>query len=332
MKLRVALRTVWISALLLTSTAMAQTAVANDELPPGFHQGRLQRDDGSELVFYSNVANLDGSLPLVVWAQGSGSQSLFPIKDGELHRGAYQLISQALGDGLHLVAVEKRGVEFGQTGRGAALDATLEYHSYATLEDRVSDLLLVLSALEQRNALPKSILAVGHSEGADVAARLAADSDRVTHLAFLAGGGPSQLFDFMTLIRKSSATERDKEAQIDQLWQDWAAIKADPSSIEKMYQGHAYRRWSSYLNWPPLKSLLKTEAKIFMAHGSQDDAVPIESADLCAVELELAGKTFEYLRLPDADHSLRTPSQIASNSPPLLSLGQILRRFFLGER
>ena len=45
-------------------------------------------------------------------------------------------------------------------------------------------------------------LVVGHSEGAIVAARVAADNDWVTHIASLAGGGANLLFDLMETARR----------------------------------------------------------------------------------------------------------------------------------
>ena len=41
-------------------------------------------------------------------------------------------------------------------------------------------------------------LVIGHSEGGIVAAYVAAKLPKVTHVASLAGGGPTQLFDFVS--------------------------------------------------------------------------------------------------------------------------------------
>lgn len=316
------------TALLLGSPAPGQELSPNPRLPAGYHQWTLTRPDGSALVFFATFDKLDPGRPLAVWMQGSGAYSLFPMRDGQIRPGPMSLIHQALGDDVQVLSVEKRGVEFGKRGQGGALEAGQEYQSYATLEDRAADVELVLSAFEKGDGLPDRLLAIGHSEGADVAARVAADTPQITHLAFLAGGGPSQLFDFLTLIRKSQKSEQEKDAEIEALWQSWREIQSDPRSTVKMFQGHAYRRWSSYISHPPLESLLKTRARILIVHGSLDTAVPIESADLSSVELDRAGREFQYLRLPGADHSLRTPGQIEANSPPFLPLGFVLRKFF----
>jgi hypothetical protein len=43
------------------------------------------------------------------------------------------------------------------------------------------------------------------------------------------------------------------------------------------------------------------------------------------------GKQFVYLRIPNADHSLRLESEKAKNEPPFINLGPQLRSFFLGD-
>ena len=285
----------------------------------------------SSLTFYTNFSNLDPQRPLAVWMQGSGYHSVFPERDGKLRPGFFALIAEVLGPEVQLLAVEKRGVALGTVGDGSSVGATEEYQDYATLGDRAGDVMTVLQGFERQALLPKQLLAIGHSEGADVAAKVAAECPRVSHLAFLSGGGASQLFDFMLFIRKSEASPRDKETQIEELWGQWNDIQAHPRSTAKLFQGHAYRRWSSYIQEPPVDNLLKTQAKILIIHGAADQSVPIESADLGAVELSLAGKLFEYLRLSDADHSLRTPEQAKRGVPPLVTLGPILRRFFLNQ-
>lgn len=327
--MRRGLRTLLLGLVLLTGPAWSQKLSVNDRLPAGYFQWTLTRSDGSTLILFTNFERLDPNRPLALWMQGSGAFSLFPIRQGMTRLGPFDLIRQALGEDVQIVGVEKRGVEFGKIGHGGAEEAGQEYHRYATLQDRGADVLLVLSAFAASAGLPDRVLAIGHSEGADVAAKVAAEDSRITHLAFLSGGGPSQLFDFLTIIRKSEQSEEEKEAEIARLWRSWREIQAEPDSTEKMFQGHAYRRWYSYLSQPPLGNLLRTQARILIVHGSLDTAVPIESADLAAVELDRAGKDYEYLRLPGADHSLRTVTQLQGNSPPFVPLGYVLRKFFL---
>lgn len=317
-------------AWLFSSTCLAQTLGPNDgRLPNGYHEWTLARPDGSTLFFYSNFDRLDSRRPLAVWMQGSGYHSVFPVREGQTRLGPMSLVAETLGPNVQVLTVEKRGVEFGLLGKGSAEEAPPEYHEHATLEGRSADVTLALESLQKQGALPARLLAIGHSEGADVAAKVAADYPAVTHVAFLAGGGPGQIYDFMVLVRREEGSPEEKETRIKELWKTWADIQSDPLSTVKMFQGHAYRRWSSYFSQPPVENLKKTRARILVVHGSEDQAVPIESADLCSVELTRSGLPHEYLRLPGADHSLLTPTQKEANSRPFLSLSYILKEFFL---
>lgn len=313
---------------LLALPALAQTPVDNPLLPSGYHQFRLAREDGSYLNFYTNFEALDPARPLAIWMQGSGYHSLFPVRDGRANLGPMGIVSQALGKDIQCLSVEKRGVEFGLVGGGTAESATAEYLAHATLEDRSQDVLRVLACYK---GLPTRLLAIGHSEGADVAARVAADQPLVTHVAFLAGGGASQLYEFLLLIRKSEPDPERREEQIAQLWKDWADIEANPRSTVHFFRGHAYRRWASFMRAAPLDSLLKTRAKILMLHGTEDTSVPIESADLTAVELSRHNRVFQYVTLKGADHSLLTPEQREKKAIPFADLGARIRAFFLDQ-
>ena len=57
---------------------------------------------------------------------------------------------------------------------------------------------------------PARTLAAGHSEGGIVAAHVAAGDSAVTHVAVLAGGGPTQLHDLVELARQGGYVPRNR--------------------------------------------------------------------------------------------------------------------------
>ncbi|HEX6838567.1 MAG TPA: hypothetical protein VF334_18445 [Polyangia bacterium] len=64
----------------------------------------------------------------------------------------------------------------------------------------------IRSAVKLPEVDPRRLLVVGWSEGGIVAARVAADHPRmVTHVASLAGGGPTQLFDLVVAAGTSGS-------------------------------------------------------------------------------------------------------------------------------
>lgn len=282
-----------------------------------FRQAEANRADGSTLTYF--LANFDDALnqrkPLMIVVDGSGAGSTFyEMDDGRVGYGVYGLIARRACGAFHVAAVEKRGVPFGYLGQpGTAINAPEEYTRHATFEDRVADVRLALDAMLADSMVdPSCVVVLGMSEGADVAAGVAAADKRVTHVAFLSGGGTSQLFDLVVLRRKQmaefGATPEAIEKSISALEADYANILANPEDDEKIFMGHAYRRWASFFKQSSAENLSRTDAKLFLAHGVQDTSVPIESFDFLTTELMRRGKSdVTVRRYPDRDHSLMKP-------------------------
>ncbi|HRX84212.1 MAG TPA: hypothetical protein P5572_04255 [Phycisphaerae bacterium] len=307
--------------------------VDNALLPPLFKQGEAARRDGSKMVFF--LGNFDDNLthkrPVLVYVEGSGAQSQFVRMGDRIGYSVFGLIAQHAGDRYHVATTEKRGVAFGDPGRrGIAEGASAEYNAHATLAERVADVRLLLDVLLAAPQVdPRKVLVVGHSEGADVAAAAAAEDDRITHVAFLSGGGAAQFFDFFVMCRKQMAAEgasaEDVEKAIGQIEADMRAVLADPESTTRFYQGHAFRRWSTFAMTASADNLLRTRAKLFLAHGTADTSVPIESFDSLIVELLRHGRTdFTERRCVDCDHSFIKRGDDPSNAPFLKMLDEVL--------
>ena len=101
------------------------------------------------------------------------------------------------------------------------------------------------------------------------------------------------------------ASENEINAAISELEQTYREIMANPQEIKKFFKGHSYKRWASYFSHPPMESLLRSHAKLFIAHGTLDNSIPIESADLLSTELIRMKRADVIMRrLPGYDHGL----------------------------
>src|SRR5262249_44396631 len=153
------------------------------------------------ITFYvSMTEHASRALPLLVFVQGSGCQSLFR-KTGERVLGDYQNVLATVAQGkARVLAVEKPGVKYldAPRGPGSAQEGREEFLREHTLPRWVE---AVVAALRTARTLPgvdaKRVLVLGHSEGGMVAAHVAAADAGVTHVASLSGNGPSQLFDLV---------------------------------------------------------------------------------------------------------------------------------------
>lgn len=284
----------------------------NPKLPRAIRQFELPRPDGSTLAGFLGV--FDGDMaarkPLVILCDGSGAQSLFvAVGDKVGTTGLLGLFGRSLSADFHVVALEKRGVRFLDGVRpGSAEGASEEYQQHATLEDRTADVKLVIDALLKQAPVDAArVVVIGHSEGSDVAAAVGAAEPRVTHVACLAGAGITQLFDLVILRRRAlleqGASEAAVASQIEGLYADFAKILAAPNATDQFFMGHAYRRWASFTKTPPLDSLRKSRCRLFLAHGSADESVPIESFEALVAELVRSGRAdMSVHRYPDRDH------------------------------
>lgn len=267
-----------------------------------------------DLVGYVGAARR----PVVVVVPGSLCVPLFAALDSDPPNEAYAtvpLLSETERDslGTHLIYLERRNVVSLETMRSAPefsieqifkFSPCSERHGGVTLYHRVSDVVAQLEWVRQQ-PWAASVQLVGVSEGADVAAGVAAvRSDLVDALMLIGGAGPSQFFDLATFARQSNDVEgvRSVFSVLDEF------LKSSPPPT---YQGSSSERWQSFaIANSVLDSLSKSDDPLFIAHGEKDESVPIASADLVAVELmrRQPQRAIFYWAFLGGDHMLGTPS------------------------
>lgn len=181
---------------------------------------------------------------------------------------------------------------------------------------------------------PGRTLVVGHSEGGIVAARVAAELPKVTHVATLAGGGPSQLFDFVANNARTRPGDKPGDAarRVQRVLDEWAGVLKDPESTSRFWLGHPYRRWSSFLKHSVTGELLRARARVYAAHGTRDPVIPVAAHDVLVAELRARGREVTAERLEGADHGFQTEGM--KEGPPAgmrAVLGRVLNWFLAGE-
>jgi len=250
-------------------------------------------------------------IPVVLWIQGSGSQSLFSkMPDGRISGGMQNLLFGLSKSRFRVLCVEKPGVKFLDSPRppGTAEKASEEFLREHTLSRWAAANESALAAVWTLPGIDKSLtLVVGHSEGAIVAAKIAADMPQVTHVAPLAAAGPTQLFSLAELAARPRPNDQpgDAEKRRDKVFADWKLVQADPESITKFWMGHPYRRWSSFCQENSVAELLRSKAKVYLAQGVEDQSSYIGELDVVRAELTAHGRDFVVERIAGADHGYR---------------------------
>jgi uncharacterized protein (TIGR03067 family) len=252
-------------------------------------------------------------LPVALLIPGSGCASVFPRREGKLQGGLQNLLLAAGQGKLRVLVVEKPGVALGTVPKvpGSAEEGSAEFRREHTLPRWVEAVNAAVRAAHRLAEVDWTrTLVVGHSEGGIVAAHLAAANPLVSHVAVLAGGGPTQLLDLVELASRPRPTDRsadDAQARVEEVYRGWARVVADPDSADRLWLGHPHRRWSSFLKTSTLEGLLAARGAVFAAQGTADRAVPAASFDLLRAELTARGRPVVALRLEGRDHGFRKP-------------------------
>jgi dienelactone hydrolase len=295
---------------------------------------------GRTITFYlSPPPGKDGAakLPVVLYIQGSGCQSLFQ-KRGEHVSGGYQTLLPVEAKGrVRVLVVEKPGVKFLDVQppdtplEKVASEEFLKEHTLARWAEANAAALRAVWTLADVD--PGRTLVVGHSEGGLVAARVAAEVPKVTHVASLAGGGPTQLFDLVANAARPRPDDQPGDAgrRVQHVFDAWAKIQQDPESTAQFWLGHPYRRWSSFMTHSVTEELLRGKARVYVAAGTRDAVIPVAAHDMLVAELRARGRDVTADRLEGADHGFQTDEMPKPPAGMQALLGRVLQWFLAGD-
>lgn len=251
--------------------------------------------------------------PVALFIQGSGCQSLWRKQDDRVTGGYQNILLKDPCSAVRVLVVEKPGVKLFDRGArpGSAEGGSPEFLREHTLERWAEANCAALQAAWTLPGVdPSRALVIGHSEGGIAAARMAADLPKVTHVASLAGGGPTQLFSLVEAQSIPRAGDRpgDAERRAEAIYVEWDRIKTEPESTQRFWLGHPYRRWSSFLKYSVIGELARSKARIYLVQGTRDTSVPVTGHDVLVAELRAQGRDVTAERLEGADHGFRLPT------------------------
>jgi pimeloyl-ACP methyl ester carboxylesterase len=306
-----------------------------------FERYTTQDSLGRTITFYLSTApeNMEtAKLPVVLFIAGSGCQSLFTKHDTLIAGGYQNVVLQEAKGRARVVAVEKPGVQFLDRAfrPGSAEKASEDFLKEHTLPRWAEANIASLRAVWTLAGIDRSRTAVlGHSEGGIVAARVVAELPAVTHVGILAGGGPTQLFDFISNAAKARAKDKagDADRRVSAIFDEWTNIQKDPDSITRFWLGHPYRRWSSFLKTSVRDELVRAKANVYAAHGTADAVIPVAAHDVLVADLRSRGRMITSERVEGADHGFQTPETPKDSPVGMQALvGRVLEWFLADMR
>lgn len=293
-------------ALLHVSFASADGAIREGHPVPGtpLEQREIVDSLGRTITYYISRPH-KATAPILLMIQGSGCAPIINLQPQNSYSTLFDLLPFAQEGEFTVVAVEKPFAS-GKPG-GTAVACRPEFNADFTAERW---LVALRAALEDARKAPwvdhRRTLVFGISEGAVMADLLAGHDESITDVIAIGGSGTTQLFDFVALCyRAFDASEC--LADVDRNVQ---AIQADPDSSTRFAWGHPYKRWSSFFRVDPGDELLRSKARIYIAFGTADEAVPALSEEIAIAKLRLAGRDLTVRRVANAGHSLSEGARV----------------------
>jgi pimeloyl-ACP methyl ester carboxylesterase len=266
------------------ATPYADYLVDKATNPPSLERLSVQGDEALDLY------SIDiGPAPrrAVFFVSGSGCASL----------GFYlRRYFKGLTGSWTIYAVQKRGVETGETGFFCSkrFRATYDYDDVEQRDEQG------LEEVMRRH--PEGLAGlIGVSEGGPFATDLAARHPQIPKLVVIGSGGQSFRQDAAVL---------DARNHNDRFAKAFADVASDPQSLDKTALGYTHRYWSTVLDRAPAPVFLKLKQPILMILGEKDESVPIESGRVLERRFAEAKKTnLRLIVIPGANHVLVVDGQ-----------------------
>jgi predicted esterase len=305
-----------------------------------FEQFQTKDALGRTISFYiaKHTPANESEVPLITYIHGSGPASVFrKTEDGFWCGTNYDAYLNPLKNRAHFMVVEKPGVTLFDRDQGAAENWPPEFLFEHTLERWTEAIISATKAAQRLLGISRrKSLIIGHSEGAQVATHVAFSDPSITHVARIAGNGPTQLFGLLLAVQKDCAIQSKgalpgspdcltSSMATESVMRQWKDIVANKDSTTKFMSGHPYRRWYSFCSNSPMEDLLNCTTNLYMVHGTEDTSVPIISFDVLLAELAVHNRPFIAERIEGADHSLNV---ILDNEIVIARLPEVVQRIF----
>lgn len=257
----------------------------------------MPREDGTVIEGYFSPPE-NTSYPIFILIHGSQHESYYSV--------FCEIIKHINPHGIAVLTLEKQGF------RKDSVDIE-EYHKTNCQQRRIDDHFIVIDMIRS-GYFPDwngELILLGASEGGMIATKITPKIPEVKALLlFCTGGGITAREEVLLSARKffSQSGLWGFELEHELAWLDnlleYFIQNPDSGST---FLDFTYKWWSGHLSGPRLvDSMLEIECPILYNHGTLDDIIPVESADLLFDEFIQSGKTnLQYNRLEGIDHYMK---------------------------
>ncbi len=244
--------------------------------------------------------------PAAVLISGSGPQDRNEdtVGPGGLKLGIFKQIAHVLSErGIAVLRYDDRGT-------GASGGSFAE----AGQEDLIQDAKAAVSYLRTRDDIRADRIAlVGHSEGAIIAPRIAAEDPKISAIVLLAGTAKTGdkvlreqfgfLLDSMEIPDDQKKAAQARYENLFKIIRDEPVDKEAEESLKPQVEPQL--KWlRSFVDYDPLSVLDTIEAKILIINGGKDKQVFPEHAKMLYKKLRKLKKSVNLKIFPDLNHLL----------------------------
>ena len=272
-----------------------------------------------KIEFCTFNSTIDKKKPLIIFIHGSGNEPTFAYhKDLKAYNWAAFMEVGKYKDKFHVIFVSKPGVPLFDTVQKDPINfktsykPTKEFNEKYSLEWRAETASLIIDkAITLLPVETKKIVVIGHSQGGQVAPKIAVINKKVTHCVMLNCNSLSHLYDFILQERlaaqKGEKSFEESQKNIDSLFADYKRIFTETDSKTKFFDEETYYRWASFSDETPLENMLKLKIPIYLIAGGKDILGSVTmNTDYAQIEFLRYGKTnLIYKVYPNANHYLQ---------------------------
>ena len=272
-----------------------------------------------KIEFCTFISTIEKKKPILIFIHGSGNEPTFAYhKDLKTYNWAAFMETAKFKDKYHVIFVNKPGVPLFDTIQKDPVNfktsypVRKEFTEKFSLEWRAETASLIIDkALKLLTVDNSKIIVIGHSQGGQVAPKVAVLNKKVTHCVMLNCNTLNHLYDFVMQERlaafKGEQTYEESQKNIDSLYANYKKIFKEPNSKTKYFDEETYFRWASFSDETPLENMLKLKIPIYLVAGGKDVlGSVVMNTDYAEIEFLRYGKTnLTYKVYPNANHYLQ---------------------------
>lgn len=298
---------------------ISKLAIGQTDFKEQFKIFTIESNELGRVEYCTFKSTIDKKKPILLFIHGSGNEPTFCYQT-DLKTYAWKgfLEIEKYKDSYHVISVSKPGVPLFDTVQKDPVNFQTsyplnnEFTNRYSLEWRAKAASLIIDqAIKQLPVDQSRILVIGHSQGGQVAPKVAVLNKKVTHVVLLNSNSLNHLYDFVLQERLAAFTGEQTFEQtqnnIDSLFADYKRIFADPTSRTKTWNEETYYRWASFSDETPLENMLKLKIPILVIAGGKDVwGSFIMNTDYVEIEFLKQRRTnLTYKVYPNANHFLQ---------------------------